>query len=139
MSAIKDELFELVFEDLDSKTVAALSNALLGIEIALPTAEDYVHVYELGDLVLSTEVVLGKVNMQVLSVDDDVYELELNFKIRDASTPSNTALVSALHSFSIGLAGANGVDSYLAGLAPATDEDTRWFTGLEKGSWYHLS
>lgn len=44
-----------------------------------------------------------------------------------------------LYDFAAYLAEANGIDSYFAGLEPASDEDTRLFTGKEKGPYFRLS
>lgn len=138
MLPLHNDLFELVFERLDHHTVASLSGALLGSSLRLPTQQEGVSETPLESLPLRPGVILKDVHVRLLCYDDTIYDVELNFRIRDATAPSYNALVAALYHFAHNLAKAHGVGAYYAGLDPAIDEDTRMFTGKEKGPYFRL-
>lgn len=139
MPSLEDELFELVFEGLEDVTAASLSSALLGTDVRLPTKQEGLREVALESLPLQPGITLGDVHVRFLRYDDDVYDVEVNFRLRNATAPSHDAVVEALYGFAASLAEANGIDAYFAGIEPALDEDTRMFTGKERGPYFRLS
>jgi hypothetical protein len=139
MRSLDDDLFELVFEQLHQSKAAALCRALLGHAVGFPTELDGVHEVSVESLALRAGIALGDVHVRLRRYDQDMYDVELNFRLRQANAPSNGALVSALYDFAAELAKAHNIATYFAGLEPVSDEDTRLFTGKTKGPYYHLS
>lgn len=138
MPSLENELFELVFEGLENVTAASLSSALLGTDVQLPTKQEGLREIALESLPLQPGIALGDVHVRLLRYDD-VYDVEVNFRLRHATAPSHDAVVDALYGFAASLAEANGIDAYFAGIEPASDEDTRMFTGKERGPYFRLS
>lgn len=135
MRSLGDDLFEVVFEHLDESTAMALLRLLLGFDVEVPSEPDRLYEGSLESLTLRTGITLGDVHVRLLRNDQSAYDVELNFRLRQASAPSKEALFAALYDFAAELAEASGAEMYFAGLEPASDEDTRLFTGKERGPY----
>ena len=138
MPSLDDELFELVFERLDSSKAARVSSALGGREAPLPSGDEGVREVILKSLTLGTGVTLSDVHLRLLCYDEAVYDVEVNFRLREAEVRPGHELIAAFHAVATDIAEANGVASYFAGLEPATAEDTRMFTGRQRGPYFTL-
>lgn len=73
---------------------------------------------------------IADVSVRLLRSEGSI-DVELGMDLDDVERPR--ALEDALFSFTVGMAERHEVSRYYAGLEPAADEDTRLFTGREKG------
>ena len=134
MPAFEDEFIELIFEGLEEGVASRLAHQVLGRSIDLPSADEGVVDVALARLEIAERTALGNAHVRVLRYGKDIYDVEINFLARDAEG-SLDALIETLHEFAIRLADAHGVASFYAGIDPAMDEDTRFFTGTEQGPY----
>lgn len=76
---------------------------------------------------------VGEVRHVTAQVMRDVsgYRVEVTFALHDVA--DQTDLCDELHHFANDLAVRRGIAEYFGGLDPATDEDTRLFTGTQRG------
>lgn len=58
----------------------------------------------------------------------DQYDIDFNFNLNDIHNIDVNKLIEVLHNYVTTLAKENGVESWFAGIEPASDEDTRYFT-----------
>lgn len=128
----ESELTELVFEGLEEITARQLSQEVLGRGVVLPTVDDLVDI-KVPYMEIGERMVLRNAHVRVLRYGN-VYDVEINFIPREAGYDLN-ALIEGVHGFAIRVANAHGVSSYFAGIEPACDEDTRYFTGAERGPY----
>lgn len=139
MRSLDDDLFELVFERIDEPRAVALWRTLLGHDAQFPSEENEgARDVSVESLVLQHGAVLGNVHVRLLRYDQNVYDVELNFRFGQSEETSKRVLIAALFEFAAKLADANGITTYFAGLEPASDKDTRLFTGREEGPYYRL-
>lgn len=137
MTKDRNELFELVFEGLDRSAAEGLARDL-GHSLQPLSEGDGVQEVSVEELDLGGGAVLHDAHLRFLRYDGVAYDVEVNFKRRQAEAASSSVLIAALFDFAAKLAEANGVETYFAGLEPASDEETRIFTGREKGPYYAL-
>lgn len=135
MLSARDGLSELVFEGLNEHAALQLSKGLLGRDVVLPKSTEGVCEHEISRLELGDKVALKNAHLRVLRYDHDVYDVEINFVVAEVRSESPDSLLEALHEFSIRLGRALGVTSFYAGLEPASDEETRYFTGPVRGPY----
>lgn len=133
MSSTRDDMFELVFSALDESKARAVWHTLLGQRSFPGPHEDLLHVVVLDRLPLPRDVVLTDVHVRLSRYENVIYDVDLNFYPQRATASSRAKLVYSLFDFAFSVADSTGVATYFAGLEPAVDEDTRWFTGRDKG------
>ena len=63
----------------------------------------------------------------------DQYDIDFNFDESDITSMDTTALMKQLHGHVSELGKTYGVSDWFGGIEPASDEDTRYFTGDELG------
>lgn len=136
MRSIEDELTELVFEGLDEATALQLSQEILHRRVVLPTLDEGVFETEISRLELGERTALNNAHIRVIRYDHDVYDVEVNFIPSGVEGVSPDVLMEELHEFAVRLGTAHGVESYYAGLEPASDEETRFFSGAERGPYW---
>ncbi len=137
---VESDLFELVFDGLSLDISTDLVRKLRGGEVPLPEENGaWTSSFSIDRIEIGPGCVLGNVGVRWIGCDDDVFDVELNFKFRDATVPTYGGAVVALQDFGAGLAKTFGIEVWYAGLDPASDEDTRLFTGTKKGPWFELS
>ena len=134
MLSFENDLIELVFEGLSGPTALALAQEVLGRPMVLPTADEGVVDVELPRLVVDQRTVLRKVHVRILAYDRQ-YDVELNFVPRDAEGGASEAMTDAVHEYATQMGQRFHVDTFYAGLDPASDEDTRFFTGIVRGPY----
>jgi len=134
MQSIDKDLTELVFAGLSGSTALQLAQEVLGRPVALPTAGEGVVDVELPRLEVDERTMLRNVHVRILRYDDQ-YDIEVNFVPRDAEGGSPEGIMDALHQYAMHLSQRHHVDSYYAGLEPASDEETRYFTGAVRGPY----
>jgi hypothetical protein len=133
MQSTATEIIELVFERVDEASAVSLSNRILENPVRVPTEEEGVSEVEIQRLSLGGNLNLNRVHLRILRYEGTCFDVELNFALDDVDGHFHAVLGEALHRFANRHADAIGVQSYYAGLEPAVDEDTRLFTGSEKG------
>lgn len=136
MRTIDDDLTELVFENVDESTAVQLAAAIASRQIEMPTRESGVVDVPLDRVDIGLGVLLTGVHMRVLRYEDTRFDVEVNFIPRDAEISSASSWVDALHQYAVRLGRIHNVSSFFAGLDPAVDEKTRYFTGTEPGPYY---
>jgi len=136
MRAVEYEMTELVFEGLNVARAAQLSEQVSGKSLMLPTLDQGVVETTVPRLEIGSGVVLVNVHLRVLRYGGDVYDVELNFIPGIAECDFPAVLMASLHKFAIRLGEANEVDNYYAGIEPASDEETRFFTGMGRGPYF---
>jgi hypothetical protein len=134
MRSIEKDLTELVFEGLSGSTAQQLAHEVLGRPAVLPTANEGVVDVELPRLEVDERTVLQKVHVRILRYEDQ-FDVEVNFIPRDAEGGSSEGMMDALHQYAMRLSQRHHVDSYYAGIEPASDEETRFFTGAVRGPY----
>ena len=134
MRSIDKDLTELVFEGLSGSTALQLAEEVLGRPVVLPAANEVLVDVELPRLELDEQTALKKVHVRILTYDDQ-FDVEVNFIPRDAEGASLEAVMDALHRYAIRLSERHDVGSYYAGIEPASDEATRFFTGVLRGPY----
>ncbi len=136
MGSASKDLTELVFEGLDAAKARSLSQALVGELVELPTLEAGLVERRLSRLEIREGAALINANVRILRYDGDVYDIEVNFVPLEAACAEPEALTTALHEFAMHMSREHGIASFYAGLEPASDEETRFFTGAERGPYF---
>lgn len=85
---------------------------------------------KVGSLCVSADVKVRKAGLRMFR-HGDLVDVELNLDMDDVADEGETVL--ALRVFAIRIAERWGVTSFFGGLEPASDPDTRLFTGNELG------
>lgn len=134
MRPIEKDLTELVFEGLSESTALQLAQEVLGRPVVLPAANEGVVDVEVPRLEVDERTTLQKVHVRILRYDHQ-FDVEVNFVPRDAEGGSPEAMMDALHQYAIRLSQRHHVDSYYAGIEPASGEETRFFTGTVRGPY----
>ena len=146
------QLVELVFEEIPSTVVTPLvgdplrlSTFVCGIEAdgeSLPRQTDagtvvsslaHCAVIRLEQATIG-DAVISNPSIRLLRIDDAWFDVELNFDLDDIDNPRIFA--DGLHSVARQLAERHSIERYFAGLEPAANEETRLFTGINKGPFY---
>jgi hypothetical protein len=129
----RNELFELVFEELPEAVALSIASELAGhaIEARSPEAETLDE--EIEQLKISDSVVIKRPHVRVLCYGDRIYDVELNFSLADVDELVPGRLSVDLQTFAACLVKPFDSVSFFAGLEPASDEDTRIFTNEEMG------
>ena len=71
-------------------------------------------------------------HVRLLRYDGDCYDVEINFIPGEAECASSSVM-GAVHEYAKRLAAEHAISTYFAGMEPARDEDTRYFTGGDGG------
>jgi hypothetical protein len=122
------DLTELVFEGLSESTALQLAQEVLGRAVVLPTADEGVVDVGLPRLEVDERTALQKVRVRILRYDDQ-FDVEVNFVPRDTESASPEAMMDSLHRYAMRLSQRHHIGSYYAGIEPASDKETRFFTG----------
>jgi len=134
MSSTDRDLTELVFPNLDRKKAFQLSKVVLGRQEDLPTAAQGIGMIAIENLDIGERCVLRNACLRVVRDENhDRFDLEINFVPAEALCTSSRDLIDILHEYAIHLSSSLEIDEYFAGIEPAVDEDTRFFTGAHRG------
>jgi hypothetical protein len=128
-----DEIIELVFEGLAEDAALRLSSQLLNRRILARSSNDRTLEEELPTLEISKRVLIKRPHVRLLCYGDSIYDLEINFLVRDVEQTEPDSLTADLQSFAMKLSKPIGPVEFFAGLDPASDKDTRIFTGEKLG------
>jgi hypothetical protein len=150
-------LIEVVFENIDKSCVMQLLALLIlsaknvtgiqcseGIELFVNgnTSDE-----EFNRLLNFDGDISALINLQAMKVGDitlpnvllrlvkygDLYDIDFNFDSNELGSINMMQLLTELHRYAKGIALKYSVESIYAGMEPASDEDTRYFTDNEIG------
>ena len=130
-----EELYELIFEELNEPTAEALCFEILGEAPVIPSKELGLWEVEIASLVLEPGFTIPNAHLRLLRYEDIIYDVELNFTTSSLKPELLPRFVDTLHRFARQLAVKHSITSYYSGLEPAADEETRLFTGSERGPY----
>lgn len=128
-----DEIIELVFEGLAEDAALRLSSQLLNRRILARSSDDRTLEEELPTLEVSKRVLIKRPHVRLLCYRDSIYDLEINFSVRDVEQTEPNSFTADLQSFAMKLSKPIGPVEFFARLDPANDKDTRIFTGEKLG------
>lgn len=77
-------------------------------------------------------VILPSVQLRLVKYGD-VFDVDFNFDCDDLKTASLKMLVNSLYAYTASLASDYDISSFYAGMEPASDEETRYFTNDKLG------
>lgn len=137
MRSVDEELTELVFEGMDEAKALGLVADILARPLSPPSCEQVLEDVEVPVLDVGGRVALRDVHVRLLRYDGDVYDVEINF-IPASAAGTNPFVMRAVHDYANGLGTKHAVTRYFAGMEPASDEDTRYFTGTEIGPYMSI-
>lgn len=126
------ELYELVFEGLSETTALQLAQDVQGRPMASPGPDEGVVDVRLPRLKLNARTVLVDVSVRILRYGNQ-YDVVVLFESDLEWAGPFGEIMDALHEYAMKLSQRHNVKSYYAGLDPAMDEDTRFFTGTSRG------
>jgi len=133
MSINANDVYELVFEGLTERAALQLAANLLQRPIAPRSSQDGTLDEEIPSIAISDRLVIRRPHVRVLCYGDSIYDLEINFAIQDIDPQERSRLANDLQDYASKLANSIGSTVFFAGLEPASDEDTRIFTGEQLG------
>lgn len=136
MNSATNEIYELVFEELAEEDALHLAGKLLQRHVAPRSSKDATLDEELPALAISDRIVVERPHIRVLCYGDSIYDVEVNFTIGDIESVERSRLAEDLQAFAMKLTESIGSTTFFAGLEPASDEDTRIFTGNQLGPLY---
>jgi hypothetical protein len=137
------QLVEIVFEALSFKQ---LKNVCKDISQKEDVLEGNLNNFEnnleancidipLGRLSFNSDVIIDNVHLRLLNYEKQKFDVEINFNLEDIINTSTMRIETVLFNYSLGIANRNGIDNYFAGIDPASDEVTRFFTGKKLGPY----
>lgn len=135
MRSIYDDLSELPFEGLSEATALRLAEDVMGRAIPEFAAGGGVMHVKMPNLDLGGGLVLRNARLRLLRYEGS-FDVEINFVLRDAEGGPLEGVIERLHKFAMDLSRRHNVMVYYAGLEPASDEDTRFFTGPVRGPYW---
>ncbi len=86
-------------------------------------------------LYLNSEIIINDVHLRLLRYERLKYDIEINFDLDDIIITGTTGFEIALFNYSSKIANRNLLENSFAGLEPANDEETRFFTGDKMGPY----
>jgi len=132
------ELIEIVFEALGQKQTEQVYKDITGKVICLNNIFDFTEEAEVFNVVVgkvsfSSQIETDNVHLNILRYEEKTYDIEINFDLNDVKENKLIRLEQAFYIYASNIANRNNIKSYYAGLEPAHDEDTRFFTGNTMG------
>lgn len=101
------------------------------IESFINLSDDASLIVKLSNLNI-VDTIIPSVLLRVVKYDDQ-FDIDFNFDESNIADTGTTALMNKLHEYVSELGNEHQVGNWFGGIEPASDEDTRYFTGSASG------